>query len=69
LESRMSTADVSKPTSTQAGLEAPENELFTNGTADLPKSLISMSFQLSDLFLRRLRAADESHDRALSWAD
>jgi hypothetical protein len=48
----MSTADVSKPTSTQFALEAPENELFRNGTADLPKSVISMSFQLCGLCRR-----------------
>ena len=69
LESRMSTADVSKPTSTQSGLEDPEKELFRNGIAGLPKSFISMSFQLSGLFRRWLRAADESHGRTLSWAD
>ena len=60
LESRKSTADVSKPTSTQFALPDPEKELFRNGIAGLPKSFISMSFQLSDLFRRRLRTADEA---------
>ena len=69
LESRMSTADVSKPTSTQAGLEAPEKELFRNRGVGLPKSFISMSFQLFGLFRRRRPASDRSHDQALSWMD
>jgi hypothetical protein len=69
LESRMSTADVSKPTSTHWGLEAPEKVLFRNRGADLAKSFILMSFQLFGLFRRRLGVAAECHGRALSWAD
>ena len=68
LESRRSTPEVTNPTSTQAGLAAPEKELLRN--AGNPEgSWLDTIIGSSFLVRRRHGAGDEIKIRPLTWAD
>ena len=67
-ESLRSTSVIANPTSTQAGLTAPEKELLRNagdGESGLLDSFIEPSF----LVCRLHRVGGETKNRPLTWAD